>query len=196
MVRPEGLGVLCGSVREVPEREPMESRDVVASFLACWRVQDLELALTHFHDEIVYTLHNGPNAGLFSGSHHGIEGCRQLGYAVLAEFDYLDYVPTIVNVAQSVVQVHVAFRIKHRQTGHVIEGTQRSVFGVRDGRIETVDIFEDAARVETFMTLLAQRMAMGKTHDGASTINGGDARFDSMKSRLASLFPQRAAGRK
>jgi ketosteroid isomerase-like protein len=161
----------------------MESRDVVASFLACWRVQDLEMALAHLDDEIVYTLHNGPDAGVFAGIHRGIEDCRRLGYAVLAEFDYLHYVPTIVGVRQTVVRAHVEFQIRHRQTGLVVEGTQRSVFRVRDGRIVTIDIFEDAARMETFMKLLAQRLACARGHR--------ESRFDAITQRIRSSIPQR-----
>jgi len=140
----------------------MESRSVVASFLACWSVQDLEMALAHLHPEIVYTLHNGPDARPFSGSHSGIDSCRQLGYTVLAEFDYLHYEPTIVGVKGSVVNVHVVSRLRHRTTGSVVEGSQRSIFEVRDDLIARIDIYEDAPRIEAFMRLTAHRLANGQ----------------------------------
>lgn len=140
----------------------MESRSVVASFLKYWRVQDLEMALAHLHPGIVYTLHNGPDARPFSGSHVGIDSCRQLGYTVLAEFDYLDYEPTIVSVKGRTVNVHVVARLRHRTTGHVAEGSQRSVFEVRDGLIAKIDIYEDAPRIEAFMRLTAHRLANGQ----------------------------------
>ncbi len=137
----------------------MDSRSVVASFFAYWRVQDLEMALGHLHSEIVYTLHNGSDAAPFSGSYRGIDSCRALGYQVLAEFDYLNYEPNIVRARSSLVSAHVGFRLRHRATGHVIEGSQRSIFQVRDGLIARVDIYEDAARIEAYMKLAAQRMA-------------------------------------
>ncbi|HWV81785.1 MAG TPA: nuclear transport factor 2 family protein [Hyphomicrobiaceae bacterium] len=137
----------------------MDSKSVVASFLKYWSVQDLEMALEHLHPKIVYTLHNGPDARPFSGSYHGIDACRDLGYTVLAEFDYLRYEPTILSAAGSTVQVHVVSRIRHRATAHVIEGSQRSVFQVHNGLITCIDIFEDARRIEAFMRLTTQRMA-------------------------------------
>jgi ketosteroid isomerase-like protein len=137
----------------------MDSRSVVASFFACWSVQDLEMALSHLHPEVVYTLHNGPDALPFSGSYRGIDSCRDLGYTVLAQFDYIGYEPTIVSAKERVVQVHVVSRLRHRATGNVIEGSQRSVFQVDDGLITRIDIFEDAPRIEAFMKMTAQRMA-------------------------------------
>jgi ketosteroid isomerase-like protein len=67
----------------------MDSRSVITSFFACWRVQDLEMALAHAHSEIVYTIHNGPDASPLAGVYRGIERVRELGYSVLAQFDYV-----------------------------------------------------------------------------------------------------------
>ncbi len=137
----------------------MDNRSVVASFYACWSVQDLEMALAHLHPEIVYTLHNGRDALPFSGSYHGIDSCRDLGYSVLAEFDYIRYEPTILSAVGPAVHVHVFSRLRHRATGNVIEGSQRSVFEVRGDLITRIDIYEDAPRLEAFMRMTTQRMA-------------------------------------
>lgn len=137
----------------------MDSRSVVASFFAFWRVQDLEMALGHLHPEIVYTLHNGPDALPFSGSYRGIDSCRDLGYTVLAQFDYIHYEPTIVSAKGRDVHVQVFSRLRHRATGNVIEGSQRSVFEVHDGLIKRIDIYEDAPRMEAFMRMTTRRMA-------------------------------------
>jgi len=131
----------------------MDSRSVITSFFACWRVQDLEMALAHAHPEIVYTLHNGPEASPLAGVYRGIERVRELGYSVLAQFDYVLYEPTIVGADDEIVRAQVVFGLRHRASGHVIEGTQRSVFVVRDGRITSVDIYEDALKVAAFMRM-------------------------------------------
>jgi ketosteroid isomerase-like protein len=174
----------------------MESRAVVASFLACWRVQDVEMALAHMHEEVVYTLHNGPDARPFAGSYRGIESCRSLGYAVLADFDYLHYEPTIVSAKETIVQAHVAFRVRHRITAHVMEGTQRSVFRVRDGLIVAVDIFEDAARMEAFMRLMSQQLASGQYAQAGTSAVGrrvpaDDATVAHILSRIAQREPDK-----
>ena len=174
----------------------MKSKAVIASFLACWRVQDVESALGHLHDEIVYTLHNGPDAEPFAGTYRGIECVRALAYDVLAEFDYLSYEPTIINECCNVAQVHVAFRIRHRVTGDVIEGTQRSVFGVRDGVIASVDIYEDTARLEAFMRLLAQRMASRAHHPDDVGIAMAGSNADAAMKRIFGRIIQREPGRR
>jgi ketosteroid isomerase-like protein len=131
----------------------MDSRSVVASFFACWGVQDLEMAVAHAHPEIVYSIHNGCDASPFSGVYRGPEACRDLGYAVLAEFDYLAYEPTIVGVEDDIVRAQVFFRYRHRPTGNLIEGSRRLVFEIKDGLIIRLDSYEDAQRLEAFMRL-------------------------------------------
>ena len=131
----------------------MDSRSVVASFFAYWRVQDLDMAVAHGHPDVVYTIHNGRAALPFSGVYRGPEACRELGYAVLAEFDYLDYEPTIISVDGGIVRAHVFFRYRHRASGNVIAGSRRLVFDIREGLIARIDSYEDAAKFEAFMRL-------------------------------------------
>jgi ketosteroid isomerase-like protein len=131
----------------------MDSRSVVASFFACWGVQDLEMALVHAHPEVVYTIHNGVDASPFSGVYRGPERIRDLGYAVLAEFDYVMYQPEIVSVDGSFVRARVDFRYRHRATGNIIEGSRRLEFEIRDGLIARLDSYEDARRLEAFMRM-------------------------------------------
>lgn len=131
----------------------MDSRSVVASFFACWRVQDLEMALVHTHPDLVYVIHNGPDASPLAGVYCGIDQVRELGYSVLAQFDYIRYEPTIVGADDEIVRAQVVFGLRHRASGHIIEGSQRSVFVVRDGFIVSVDIYEDALKVAAFMRL-------------------------------------------
>mgnify|MGYP001039546505 FL=1 len=131
----------------------MDSRSVVASFFACWSVQDLEMAVAHGHPDVVYTIHNGQDAAPLSGVYRGPESCRDLGYAMLAEFDYLTYEPTIVSVEDNIVRAQVFFRYRHRTTGNVIEGSRRLVFEVKDGLIYRIDSYEDTLRFEAFMRM-------------------------------------------
>jgi hypothetical protein len=63
------------------------------------------------------------------------------------------------------VSAHIVFRLRHRLTGHIIEGSQRSVFSVRDGLIAKIDIYEDAPRIEAFMRMTAQRLLSGLSAD-------------------------------
>jgi ketosteroid isomerase-like protein len=134
----------------------MDVRSVVKSFFACWSAQDVEMSLAHLHPEIVYTIHNGPDASPLAGVYRGTERVRDLGFSVLAEFDYLRYEPTIVGVHGAIVRAHVVFALRHRESGCIIEGSRRIVIEVRGGLIVSYDLFEDGLRVEAFM-----RMARG-----------------------------------
>lgn len=131
----------------------MDSRSVVASFFAYWSVQDLEMAVAHGHPDLVYTIHNGRDASPLAGVYRGPESCRELGYAMLAEFDYLTYEPTIVSAEENIVRAHVFFRYRHRTTGNVIEGSRRLVFEIKDGLIYRLDSYEDTRRLEAFMRM-------------------------------------------
>lgn len=114
------------------------------------------MALVHAHPDIVYVIHNGPDASPLAGVYCGIDRVRELGYAVLAEFDYVHYEPTIASDDDNIVRGRAVFGLRHRASGYTIEGSHRSVFEVCDGFITRVDIYEDALRVEAFM-----RMARG-----------------------------------
>jgi ketosteroid isomerase-like protein len=143
----------------------LDNRSVVASFFACWRVQDLEMAVAHGHPDIVYQIHNGIDARPFAGTYRGPEACRELGYAVLAEFDYLAYEPTILGVEDNIVRAHVFFRYRHRASGSVIDGSRRLVFEIRDGLIVRIDSYEDAAKFEVFMRMARESPEVGDPLD-------------------------------
>lgn len=114
------------------------------------------MALAHLHPEIVYTIHNGPDASPLAGVYSGIDRVRELGFSVLTEFDYLRYEPTIVSVDGQEVRAHVMFTLRHRDSGCIIEGSRRIMIEMRGGLIGRYDLFEDGRRVEAFM-----RMARG-----------------------------------
>ena len=69
----------------------MDNRSVVAAFLACWRVQDVETTLEYTNENIVYALYISETALPYGGETHGKANIRNVLYAILAEFDYLKY---------------------------------------------------------------------------------------------------------
>jgi ketosteroid isomerase-like protein len=116
----------------------------------------VESSLAYLHPEIVYTIHNGPDASPLAGVYRGTDRVRELGFSVLAEFDYLSYEPTIVEVDGAFVRAHVVFALRHRTSGCIIEGSRRIMIEVCGGLIARYDLYEDGLRVEAFM-----RMARG-----------------------------------
>lgn len=137
----------------------MKDIEVVGLFFEYWKVQDVELALSLASEDVVYNLYLSDAAVPHGGATRGREKCRDVLYMVLADFDYLEYQPTVVGQEAEAVRAHVRFRYHHRRTGGELSGTKRMVFTVRDGVIMQVDEYHDAGMVEAFMRLTQQREA-------------------------------------
>jgi ketosteroid isomerase-like protein len=135
----------------------VENRAIVESFLACWSVQDVEMTIAHVHDDLVYVLYISETALPYGGETRGKDNVRAVLYAILAEFDYLRYEPEIISVEGDAVRVAVAFVYHHRRTGENLSGTKRFVVHLKEGLINRIDEYHDAAKVEAFMRLTAQR---------------------------------------
>ena len=140
----------------------MGSRAVVESLLAYWRVQDVEMAMAHAADNIVYKLFISETALPFAGETRGKANLRNVLYTILTDFDYLQYEPTIVAVEDDVVRVQVQFTYHHRPSGGNLAGSKRMVMTVKDGLITRIDEYHDARMVESFMRLAAERTRDGK----------------------------------
>lgn len=135
----------------------MGSRSVVASFFTCWKVQDVEWATAHYHEDAVYELHVSRSATLVDRVYRGREACRNALYSLLRDYDYLKYEPTINSASGNTVRARVAFRYRHRSTGEILEGSRRLVFEIEDGLIVRVDGFYDESLVEAYVRLMKDR---------------------------------------
>ena len=136
----------------------MVNRAIISSFFATWRVQDVEWTLEHMHADIVYEIHADAAQLPFVKVMRGKEACRDALFAVLKDFDYLKYEPTINGVRGNTVRASVAFRYRHRPTGEVLEGSRRLVFKLKDGLIARIDGYHDAKLAEAFMRLMKHRV--------------------------------------
>ncbi len=137
----------------------MDSRGVVVAVLESWAVQDVERAIAHAAEDIVYALHISDQALPFGGETCGWDAFRNVLYTILADFDYLKYEPVILGVEEDVVRVRVSFAYRHRRTAETLTGTKRMVFKLRDSLVARIDEYHDAAMVEAFMRLTQQREA-------------------------------------
>jgi ketosteroid isomerase-like protein len=137
----------------------MDNQAIVRSFFTSWGVQDAELAAMHFHDDIVYELHIAREALPFGGVTRGKAACRVVLFAILKDFDYLKYEPSIVGAEGDIVRAQVSFKYLHRPSGESLEGTRRLVFRLRDGLIIRIDGYHDTEMVEAFVRLARHREA-------------------------------------
>ena len=134
----------------------MDSREVVESFFMSWEAQDVELAVSHYHDDIVYELHSETTELPYTGITRGKAATRDVLYSIIKDFDYLKYQATIHSVEDDIVRTQVAFQYQHRRSGQILEGTRRLVFQVKDGLIVRMDRFHDERLVDGFMRLTRQ----------------------------------------
>jgi ketosteroid isomerase-like protein len=135
----------------------LESHAVVASWIACWAAQDVEMTLAHLHQDIVYKVH--ASALPFGGEKCGHDALRELMFTVLADFDVLLYEPSFIRVDSAEARAHVSYVYRHRTTGEVLEGTRRLLIQIRDGLILRIDGYYDDHMVEAFMRLTRYRIA-------------------------------------
>lgn len=137
----------------------MDARAVAAEVYNLWRAQDVESTFAYVAEDVVYALHFDEDLAPFAGVSHGREAMMAAFYAMIAEFDYLQYDPAIVGAEGDVVRVQIQFRFHHRRTGANLEGSMRSVMTVTDGQIVRCEEFLDRGLVESFMRLTRQREA-------------------------------------
>ncbi len=137
----------------------MDPLAVATEVYALWSVQDVESTFAHVAEDAVYALHFDEDLAPFAGISHGREAMMAAFYAMIEEFDYLKYEPTILGVDGDVVRVQIQFRFHHRRTGETLEGSMRSVMTVTDGQIVRCEEYLDRGHVEAFMRLIRQREA-------------------------------------
>jgi ketosteroid isomerase-like protein len=137
----------------------MSPREIATEVYNLWRAQDVESTFAYVAEDVVYALHFDEELAPFAGVSHGREAMMGAFYAMIEEFDYLKYEPTIVGVEGDVVRVQIQFRFHHRRTGADLEGSMRSVLTVTDGQIVRCEEHLDRGLVEAFMRLTRHREA-------------------------------------
>jgi len=137
----------------------MDNHAIVASWIACWAAQDVELTLAHLDENVVYQIHASCDVLPFGGEKRGHEALRDLMFNVLADFDVLLYSPDFIKVAENGTRAHVRYIYRHRATGEELDGTRRLVVQIRDGLIVRIDGYKDDRMVVAFMRLTRYRVA-------------------------------------
>ena len=137
----------------------MDHQAIVASWLACWSAQDVEMTLLHLHENVVYKVHSTREVLPFGGEQCGQEALRDLMFSILADFDVLLYAPNFITPVADGVRTNVKFNYRHRATGEVLEGTRRLLIQIRNGLIVRIDGFYDDRMIEAFMRLTKHRIA-------------------------------------
>ena len=150
----------------------MDNKAFVASWIACWAAQDVEMTLLHLDENVVYKVHTALEVLPFGGENCGQEGLRDLMFTVLADFDVLLYSPNFITPVGDGVRANVKYIYRHRATGEILEGTRRLLIQIRDDRIARIDAYYDDRMVEAFMRLTKHRIATNQVVRAPELPNG------------------------
>jgi ketosteroid isomerase-like protein len=137
----------------------MDNQAVVASWIACWAAEDVEMTLAHLHENVVYKVHSSREVLPFGGEKRGQEALRDLMFTVLTDFDVLLYLPNFIKPVGNGVRANVSYIYRHRATGEILEGTRRLLIQIRDDLIVRIDGYYDDRMIEAFMRLTKHRIA-------------------------------------
>jgi ketosteroid isomerase-like protein len=130
-----------------------DTKTVIEQILAYWCAQDVESTASLMADDIVYQLNVDETALPYGGTTRGVEALKTAMYQMHVDWNYLSTKVVFVSAAGSSGKAQVKFRYHHNKSGHVIDGTLRFVFDVRDGLVCRIEEYQDKAMFEAFLAL-------------------------------------------
>lgn len=129
---------------------------VVRRHWAAWRYQDKQTSLTLCAPDVTFAVYVPEHVLFFGGETTGKPSVSDRLQTLIDHFETIDYEGTVTRVTGNVVHGLVRFRFRHRATGEEIEGVMRQVVVVRNGLMQRLEEYHDAARIRAFMRLVAQ----------------------------------------
>jgi len=132
--------------------------EAVEAVLTYWAVQDVEMTVSLFAEDIVYQLYVSRSAKPYGIERTGKEAVKGMLYDLLAEFDYLTYEADILEVSRGVARIQQRYVLRHRSSGEELAGSKRFVCTLQNGLFTRIHEYHDAALVEAFMKLAKWRL--------------------------------------
>jgi ketosteroid isomerase-like protein len=120
---------------------------------AAWCRADVEGVLAQYVEDLTYWCNTGGADGLpltIKGRDQLREFLQSIT-AVAESMSVTDYFRFEDGVARASVECY----IRHKRTGHVLAGSYRQVVTYRDGLIERVEEYHDAAKMAAFWRMIA-----------------------------------------
>ena len=155
----------------------MDNRQVIERFVRYWIVQDVENAVTCLSEDCVYALKISETALPFAGEQVGRDAIRNAFYAILRDWDYLEWCPSILSVDGSEGRLHVKYAYRFRRTGDILSGTFRVTCTIEKGMITRIIELHDAARVEAFMRMVSAKPSEPLPFTGSSNLASAAPEF-------------------
>jgi ketosteroid isomerase-like protein len=130
-----------------------DARRVLGRACALWADGDLPGLLSHFVDDVVFTVHARPHGASLVG-----EGMSRALFAhrlesLLDHFAVLDFQLQSMTTDGLWHYTRVGYSYRHHASGLVLDGTMRHKWGFVDDKIAHFELYHDAARMRAFLDM-------------------------------------------
>jgi ketosteroid isomerase-like protein len=135
-----------------------QARMLLQGTHAAWSNGNVEGVLAHYVDNLTYFC----NTGGADGGPLLIEGKRDFREMLRSIVDVAESVsvPEYFRFADGVGRATIESYIRHKMTRHTLVGSYRQVLTFRDGRIERLEEFHDAAKMIAFWEMISGEAAI------------------------------------
>ena len=134
------------------EINELTARSILEAAHAAWNRQDIEAMLDWYADDLTYFCNTGGSDG-DALRLYGKADMRAFLEPVLKVADCIS-VPCSFTYRDGIGRAHIEVVLRHRETGHTLQGTYRQLLFYRDFRISAVEEFHDAARMKAFWAMV------------------------------------------
>jgi ketosteroid isomerase-like protein len=135
------------------------NRLIIDAIYTSWEAGDLPSMMSLFSDTVAFAVHP-MSAASFIGQGQGRATLMGRLERFLSECEVVDYMMTSITMRADWIDCRVFYHYRHRKTLMEIDGRQRHLWRVRDGKIIRLDIIHDARRFEAFFDLAARTAAV------------------------------------
>lgn len=128
-----------------------------------WTMRDLTRMLSYYSPDVVYTC-NAETAGPRAVRYAGREAMRGFLEPVLAQIECVSVVDATHydEVRGPRLRTTVSCYMKHISTGIVLSGQYRQVLSFKNGFIDRLEEFHDAAKLASFWKLVAHTESLAR----------------------------------
>jgi ketosteroid isomerase-like protein len=132
----------------------VEQIELIQTLLSAWGTQDVDRMGNIIADDVVYELYGSRHGVLASQIIEGKVSFRTNALQTLAQFDYLQFNPTVLGINNDVARIQVEYVLHHWASGHELAATKRLVIKLSRRRISRIEAYYDRALVQAFVNLI------------------------------------------
>ncbi|HWB45991.1 MAG TPA: hypothetical protein VG900_11170 [Hyphomicrobiaceae bacterium] len=125
-------------------------------------VEDVDLALSSFADNVGFTVHAPPGTTTYIGEGHRRELLSARMKAFYRAHTVLEYAPETFLKRNGWIVARVRYRYQHRVARLEIDGTMRHYWRLNGDRIVHFEIVHDVQRMAAYFDLSAARLRLDK----------------------------------